>query len=578
LRTKSAASLEKFFNIPRYFWVSLIVITAFAACIRLYRLAEYPQHFTADEMSSSYEAWSLWTTGADQHGNVLPLHVRRYNDYAPALPIYLSAPIVGLLGIDEFSSRLPYALMGIGAVFGTAILGRRWFGALAGLIAALFLAIDPWAVNFSRTAYTLGCVPLFTVLSLYTFTRFIEALNSTNHSHQRPTIWAATCALCFAMLTLSYEPMKLQGPLLVAICALAALSCLQRHYRFAIVWIGLYILFVSPLLIDHILHGSLLQQHFGEMSLIGKPGWVATFVEQYIDQYTPLALFVTGLNRSTEVDVSFGIGELFWLEGILWIAAVALARWLRYSVRCRLNLPILLALWFVTYPLASSLTINPTAHREINFLPLPELLAGLGAAVVLEWVARTRSQTPAALIGAVAPGVALLICFITLFLQSYFSVPWLTSTEYPDYMPYNIGLRPALDYLQAHADPCDEIWIEPVFASYMAYLFYTRYPPIRFQHANVFKKEDGAGWLWIPWLDGVWFAIPDESPYYQAPLIKACKGKSWRVWFVGKKTRLSTWPTVFSVNNASGASIWRLQVKERVILMAPSVAREPLRN
>jgi hypothetical protein len=235
-------------------------------------------------------------------------------------------------------------------------------------------------------------------------------------------------------------------------------------------------------------------------------------------------------------------------------------------------LSILFGLWFITYPLAASLTSNPTSHREINLLPLPELLAGFGAAVVLVWAAQLRSRNRAVLVCLSVSGFALLICFTTIFLQSYFSPPLLQSTESPDFMPYSVGLRPALDYLRANADPCDEIWVEPFFASYMAYMFYTRYPPARFQSATVFKKEDGVGWLWIPWLDGVWFAVPNEAPYYHPPLIKSCAGKSWRVWFVGKKTKLSTWPTVFSVNNANGESIWRLQVKERIILRSPSTA------
>jgi 4-amino-4-deoxy-L-arabinose transferase-like glycosyltransferase len=553
---------------PRLFWLGLIAITAFAACIRLYRLGDYPQNFTVDEMSSGYEAWSLWTTGADQHGNVMPLHLRRFNDYAPALPIYLSAPVVGLLGLGEFSARLPYALMGIGAVFGTAILGRHWFGPVAGLLAALFLAIDPWAVNFSRMAYPLGSVPLFTVLSLYAFTRFMDVLRADVASRRGRLTWAALCALCFALLTLAYEPMKLQGPLLVATCLLAAHACFRQRRRLAVLWIGLYVLLISPLLIDQVLHGPLLQRHFAELTLIGKPDGALSIVLQYILQYSPLGLFLTGLNRSIEAPAGFGIGELFWLEGALWIAAaVALARHPWLSERAGFRLPLLFAIWFATFPLAASLTSGASSHREINFLPLPELLAGFGAVAILGWLARTRFKRRAVLYAGVAPGLVLLICFGASFLQAYFSPPLLESADPPDSLPYSVGLRPALAYLTAHADPCDEIWLEPTFSAYMAYLFYTRYPPAKFQHAIVFKKEDSAGWLFVPWMDGIWFATPGESPAYHPPLLASCRGKPSRVWYVGKKQRLATWPTVFSVDNARGESVWRVQVKERKIVV-----------
>src|SRR5205807_2405702 len=147
----------------------LVLILALAAAIRLYRLGDYPQHFDQDEAMIAYDAWSLWQTGADQHGEILPTHFRAFNEYLPGLAQYIVAPFVGLLGLNEANARLPFALMGIATVGLTALIGKQWFGMRVGLLAGLLLAIDPWHVNFSRLALTNSTVPFFVALSIYTY-------------------------------------------------------------------------------------------------------------------------------------------------------------------------------------------------------------------------------------------------------------------------------------------------------------------------------------------------------------------------------------------------------------------------
>src|SRR5689334_17224427 len=89
----------------RAFWMSMIVIILATGVLRLYRLADYPQFFNQDQAVLGYDAWSLWQTGRDHHGDILPVYFRTYGDYVPPVANYLTAPFVGLLGLDEFSTR-----------------------------------------------------------------------------------------------------------------------------------------------------------------------------------------------------------------------------------------------------------------------------------------------------------------------------------------------------------------------------------------------------------------------------------------------------------------------------------------
>ncbi len=178
------------------FRVGLLLILLLAAGLRLYQLGVYPQIFDQDEQVMGYDAWSLWQTGHDHHGALLPVFFQTFDDYVPPVSNYITAPFVGILGLDQATTRLPMALMGIATVGLVALLGRRWFGAPAGLAAALFLAIDPWHVNYSRIAFPSDAIPFFTTLALYTFTCALAALSCAEHGTCRRTDTTNTLAAC----------------------------------------------------------------------------------------------------------------------------------------------------------------------------------------------------------------------------------------------------------------------------------------------------------------------------------------------------------------------------------------------
>ncbi|HLY26294.1 MAG TPA: hypothetical protein VKQ72_08135 [Aggregatilineales bacterium] len=113
------------------FWILLALIVAGAGLIRLYALGTYPQRFNQDEMVQGYDAWSLWQTGRDHHGALLPLNFQAFNDYIPPLGNYITAPFVGLFGLDETTTRLPTAVLGIATIVLVGLLGRQWFGPAA---------------------------------------------------------------------------------------------------------------------------------------------------------------------------------------------------------------------------------------------------------------------------------------------------------------------------------------------------------------------------------------------------------------------------------------------------------------
>ena len=60
--------------------IILILIIILAFVLRFWRLDSYPA-FNADEAALGYNAYSLITTGKDEHGNSWPIHFQSFNDF-----------------------------------------------------------------------------------------------------------------------------------------------------------------------------------------------------------------------------------------------------------------------------------------------------------------------------------------------------------------------------------------------------------------------------------------------------------------------------------------------------------------
>jgi 4-amino-4-deoxy-L-arabinose transferase-like glycosyltransferase len=553
------------------FWLLLLGILLLASVLRLYALDVYPQNFNEDGTLLGYDAWSVWTTGHDHHGAFFPVFFQSFwnpsatNDYDPPTSRYVAAPFVGILGLSEETTRLPFALMGVATVLLVALLGRRWFNSAAGLLAALLLAIDPWHINGCRIAHPATCLPFFTVLGLYCFTRgtSLFAMQKDRHLLRRAHLWLVGSALSFALLTGTYQTMKLQAPLLLCACVVAVLPFVRNNFSRLgwtdlFIWLALYGLFISPLAIEQILYWNRFQPHFDSMSTLSQTNGLALFFTQYLNTYNPSELFFTGFRGGLQVLPPQGVGELFWLEWPLWIfAAIGVSQHKHLSRQVGLVVPALLTIWFLTFPIASSLTTpSPNDQRTYNFLPLPEILAGYGVVVAWELLRRYRWKWFSAAQVALAISVIMLLIFNWMFLSFFFGPPLLQTDATADRIPYNIGLRPVLTDVMQQVKPCDIVWLEPSNQTYIYYLFFTHYPSNLFlsmgQEVDAFQQVYGS-------VGQVHFATPGGAIAHPA----GCQGKPSRTFFITRTTQVGPgWQQIIAVKNRAGVPIWQALVKK----------------
>jgi len=76
--------------------------------------------------------------------------------------------------INPFFLRLPSYLTALGSIVLIALILRRWNLATAGVIAALLLAIHPWAIRWSVDARSYGLTMFFLLCAVYAMTRIAE--------------------------------------------------------------------------------------------------------------------------------------------------------------------------------------------------------------------------------------------------------------------------------------------------------------------------------------------------------------------------------------------------------------------
>ena len=124
-------------------WRWLCAITALGAALRLWGLGEWS--FWVDEGHTWRDATMPLTgpTGFLESDRTL------YG--LPFLGLRLLLGL-GLIGYDEASVRLPFALLGVATIPAMAVCGRRLVGPWAAVAAAGVLAIHPWHIFWSQNA------------------------------------------------------------------------------------------------------------------------------------------------------------------------------------------------------------------------------------------------------------------------------------------------------------------------------------------------------------------------------------------------------------------------------------------
>src|SRR6185437_2525671 len=159
----------------RAFWAprrrqALALILLLAAFTNFYELQRngYANLYYAAAIRSMLESWHNFFFVAFDPGGFVSVD-------KPPLGFWIQAASAKLLGYSGFSILLPEALAGVLSVGVLYLVVRRVFGAGAGLLAALFLAITPISVVTNRNNTIDSLLVLTVLLGAYAVTRAAES-------------------------------------------------------------------------------------------------------------------------------------------------------------------------------------------------------------------------------------------------------------------------------------------------------------------------------------------------------------------------------------------------------------------
>lgn len=153
-------------------YLGLVLILFLASILRFWQLGIVPAGITHDELGYVYNAYSISQTGKNVFGEFLPFFTWLNKGGWPFLPvpIYLSVPFFWIFDISATVGRLPSAIIGVFDVFLLFVLVKQIFNKTSfALLSALFLAISPWHLHFSRSAYDPNFALFFYLLGIVTF-------------------------------------------------------------------------------------------------------------------------------------------------------------------------------------------------------------------------------------------------------------------------------------------------------------------------------------------------------------------------------------------------------------------------
>ncbi|HJU29793.1 MAG TPA: phospholipid carrier-dependent glycosyltransferase, partial [Candidatus Binataceae bacterium] len=119
---------------------------------------------------------------------------------------WTTAAAIRLLGRNEFAARFQAALASAGEVAVVETLGEAMFGALAGMLGALALALSPIVFGFARFATPDPALAFFMTAALASF---YAAANTPTFRTGRGRLWMVMAAAMLALGTLAKGPVAL---------------------------------------------------------------------------------------------------------------------------------------------------------------------------------------------------------------------------------------------------------------------------------------------------------------------------------------------------------------------------------
>lgn len=464
-----------------------IAILFLAAFLRLWHLGGVPISPNWDEAAIGYNAYSILKTGMDEHGVLFPVILQSFGNYTPAFYAYLAIPAIYLFNLTVFAVRLPSALFGIAAVFGTFFLAKELLSlrdknvkknTYLSLLVMFLLAISPWHIQFSRVAYESSIA--FT-LCVWGLLFFLLGLKNPR--------WYIASAIAYGLSINTYHSPRLFVPLFLLGLLIIFREKLLTQKKQIILPCIIWLLFLTPILY-FFLHneGYKVTGRYFETNIFSDikiredknptyatsrpvlfsffegslPKSLIQITDGYLSHFSPKWMFVTGDNDRHHAP-STGLLYLweapFLLVGLL---SILLSRGKFRSV---------FFLWLLLAPVPASLTSEvPHAVRTLIFLPSLQIAVALGIERIYLLIKSTT------LLSKIVILFTSIIIVLFSFMQYFHLYFFQMNHEFS--RVWQFGFADALSFVEQNRGKYKKVFVSNTLEQpYIFFLFYMRYDP-----------------------------------------------------------------------------------------------------
>ena len=457
-----------------------------AIFLRFWQIDKVPVSLFSDEIDVGLQASSIAQTGRDYFGNRLPVLFHSFSEYRLPMQLYLDAPFIKILGLNEWGVRTPSVIMGFASIIALYFLVKEFFDRRVAAVAAVFLAISPWHLLYSRQANDAGILLPFIILGTLYFVKGVKEFKFLIFS-----------AVLFALGIYTYAIASLFVPLFVLL-----LTTIYRKKIFAYGVKRLAFLAIVPFIIlsPYIVQSmkGRVTQRFSYITVAPKRDVIlevearrkfsnttlsrifnnkATVVtdrvfQNYLKAFSPSFLFSEGDPNPRQSVKGFGVFYYFDLVLIL------MALWEWASTHSRLSeekkrILQVIGIWLILAPIPSVLTEGGGTHASRLILMLPPLtiFSALGFGSILGYSGKLKGKL---LLGVF---ILLMLYEVSRFFHGFFVI-WPKES----WRAWQYGFREVGSFVRANEGRYERVFLNNTYEPMLTrFLFWYGYDMKLFQ-------------------------------------------------------------------------------------------------
>lgn len=427
----------------KFIYLLLFFIVLVGFLVRVWNVDKNPAGFFADEASLGYNAYSILKTGKDEWGFSTPLLFKAFGQYTDPVMIYSAIPIIKIFGLSEFSVRLTSVLYGLLSVIAIFLLARELFGRRIALISALFLALSPWHIHFSRVGFVLISSTFWVPFSLFLFLKSIKKFS----------IYYFLTIVSFFISFFTYYTTKIYLPILFVSIFIIFYKDTKHWLKKKQFWlINITAVFLFILLILPYLRDNLFLVRWNDVK--NNSLTISYLIKGYFNHFSLDFLFIKG-------DIDFigqfvtrhsvrGMGELYLFQLPLMIVAV-----IAIVLKKRTKELLFLILFLLIYPLGTIFTdIKPQATRSIIGVIPFQIISAFGLWQIIKFIKNIKLKFSAIFIS----GAIILLSFFN-YLNLFQKYPIYSA----DYWGWQYGPKNIISFFKTQTLNYDELFMTGSF-------------------------------------------------------------------------------------------------------------------